>query len=117
LASDYVFTARGSRPLNDYGAVKKRLDRRIADLNGGEPLEPWTFHDCRRVFRTTLSTLNIPPHIAELCLAHRQPGLARTYDLHRFDAEKRRAFGAWATYLLSVVEPAPDRVVPIRVMR
>jgi integrase len=57
FASGYVFTARGSRPLNDFGAVKIRLDRRIADLNGGRPLEPWTFHDTRRTFRTGLSTL------------------------------------------------------------
>ena len=94
--ASFVFTARGNRPLNDFGAVKQRLDRTIAKLNGGEPVEPWTLHDCRRAFRTGLSTLNVPPHIAELCLAHRQPGLARTYDLHRFDAEKRHALNGWA---------------------
>ena len=94
FASGYVFTARGTRPLNDFGAVKTRLDRRIAELNGGKPIVAWTFHDCRRKFRTGLSTLGIAPHIAELCLAHRQPGLARTYDLHRFDQEKRYALNA-----------------------
>ena len=35
FASGYVFTARGNRPLNDFGAVKQRLDRRITELNGG----------------------------------------------------------------------------------
>src|SRR6516225_6635523 len=91
------------RALNDFGAVKQRLDRTIAKLNGGKPLDPWTLHDARRTFRTGLSTLNIPPHIAELCLAHRQPGLARTYDLHRFDQEKRHALNAWAARLLAIV--------------
>jgi len=71
-------------------------------------------HDARRTFRTGLSTLNIPPHIAELCLAHRQPGLARTYDLHRFDQEKRHALNAWAARLLAIVEPRPDKVTPLR---
>ena len=115
--SGYVFSARGDRPLNDFGAIKKRLDQRITELNGGKPIDAWTFHDCRRTFRTGLSTLGIAPHIAELCLAHRQPGLARTYDLHRFDAEKRHALNAWAAHLLGVVEPSPDRVVPLRKAR
>ena len=115
FASGYVFTARGTRPLNDFGAVKTRLDRRIAELNGGKPIAAWTFHDCRRTFRTGLSTLGIAPHIAELCLAHRQPGLARTYDLHRFDQEKRYALNAWAARLLAIVEPPPgDKVVTLR---
>jgi integrase len=114
FAAGYVFTARGSRPLNDFGAVKTRLDRRMAELNSGQSIEPWTFHDARRTFRTGLSTLGVAPHIAELCLAHRQPGLARTYDLHRFDVEKRHALNAWAARLLSIVEPAPDKVVALR---
>jgi len=114
FVSGYVFTARGSRPLNDFGAVKLRLDQRVTALNGGQPLEAWTFHDCRRAFRTGLSTLGVAPHIAELCLAHRQPGLARTYDLHRFDEEKRHALNAWAARLLAIVEPSPDKVVALR---
>jgi integrase len=116
FASDYVFSSRGNRPLNDFGAVKQRLDRRIAELNGGRPIEAWTFHDCRRSFRTGLSTQGLAPHVAELCLAHRQPGLARVYDLHKFDAEKRHALNAWAAHLLSVVEPSPDNVVQLRKM-
>jgi integrase len=114
FASGYVFSARGTRPLNDFGAVKQRLDQRIAELGGGIPVEPWTLHDARRTFRTGLSSLGIPPHVAELCLAHRQPGLARVYDLHRFDDEKRNALNAWAARLLAIVEPMPDKVVSLR---
>jgi integrase len=114
FASDHVFTARGTKPLNDFGEVKRRLDLRIAGLNGGQPIEPWTLHDTRRVFRTGLSTLGTAPHVAELCLAHRQPGLARTYDLHRFDAEKRHALNAWSARLLSIVEPSPPNVTILR---
>jgi integrase len=114
FASEYVFSARGARPLNDFGAVKKRLDARISKLNGGEPIAPWTFHDARRTFRTGLSTLGIAPHIAELCIGHQQPGLHRTYDLHRFDAEKRDALERWASRLRTIVEPPPANVVPLR---
>jgi integrase len=115
--SGYVFTARGNKPLNDFGEVKRRLDLRIAELNGGKAIEPWTFHDSRRTFRTGLSTLGIAPHIAELCLAHRQPGLTRTYDLHRFDQEKRYALNAWAAYLLAIVEPPSGKITPLRKVR
>jgi integrase len=117
FVSGYVFAARGTRPLNDFGAIKQRLDRRVVRLNGGKPIEAWTLHDARRTFRTGLSTLGIAPHVAELCLAHRQPGLARTYDLHRFDAEKRHALNAWAARLLSIVEPSPDKVVRLQKVR
>jgi integrase len=114
LACGFVFSARGNQPINDYAAIKARLDRRIAQLNGGQPIATWTLHDCRRCFRTGLSTLGVAPHVAELCLAHRQPGLARIYDLHRFEAEKRHALNAWAAHLLSIVEPLPGRVVQLR---
>ena len=112
---DYLFSARGNRPLNDFGRIKNRLDGRIAELNDGKPIAPWTFHDLRRTFRTGLSTLGIAPHIAELCIAHRQSGLARVYDLHRFEAEKREAFNRWAAHLRSIAEPPPANVVPLRV--
>jgi integrase len=111
FASGHVFAARGTRPLNDYGAVKAKLDQRIAALNGGRSLEAWVLHDARRTFRTGLSTLRIAPHVAELCLAHAQPGLARVYDLHRFEPEKRHALAAWTAHLLRIVEPSPAVVV------
>jgi integrase len=112
FASGYVFAARGTLPLNDYGAIKTKLDNKIVALNGA-PLEPWTLHDCRRTFRTGLSTLRIAPHIAELCLAHAQPGLARTYDLHRFEPEKWHALEAWAAHLMRIVESPPAVVIPL----
>jgi integrase len=75
----YIFTARGSRPFNDFGTIKIRLDKRIAGLNDGKPLDHWTFHDARRTFRTALSTRGVAPHIAELCIGHQQPKLFQTY--------------------------------------
>jgi integrase len=112
--SPFVFTARGSRPFNDFGEIKARLDDRIAHFNDSKPLDHWTLHDCRRTFRTSLSTLGIAPHVAELCIGHRQPKLFRTYDLHRFDAEKRYAFEAHAARLMQIVRPSQDKIVPLR---
>jgi integrase len=107
--ADYVLGAR-----LHYVRAKKYLDRRIAVLNGGEPLTPWRLHDLRRTMRTGLSRLQIPPHIAELCLGHAQPGLHKVYDLHKFETEKRHAFEAWAAHVLRIAEPPADVVVPLR---
>jgi hypothetical protein len=49
-----------------------------------------------------------------LCIGHRQQGLHRIYDLHKFDAEKRHAFNAWAAHVLRTVEPPEVVVVPLR---
>jgi len=97
-----------------YSTVKKVLDARIKALNGGKALPRWTWHDCLRTFRTGLSTIGIRPDIAELCIAHRQKGLARVYDQHRFDREKRDAFALWERHLLGIVAPPADNVRPLR---
>src|SRR6516162_4211627 len=97
-----------------YSTVKTALDARVKALNGGMALPRWTWHDCRRTFRTGLSTIGIRPDIAELCIAHRQKGLVRIYDQYRFDREKREAFALWERHLLGIVSPPADNVTPLR---
>jgi len=104
--SNYVFTARGNRPLNDFGTVKSRMDTRITVLNGGRPIEHWTFHDTRRLVRSTMSRLRIDSDAAEAVLAHRKRGIRATYDLYDLLAEKRRALEVWSAHLASIVEPS-----------
>src|SRR5262245_35695742 len=90
-----------------YQRSKNALDTGIKALNGGKALPRWTWHDCRRTMRTGLSTIGIPPHVAELCIAHTQKGLAKVYDQHRFDDEKRAAFEAWERRVMSIINPPP----------
>jgi integrase len=111
VGSDFVFSARGTQPINDFASLKRRLDARVAELNGGEPIPGWTWHDTRRCVRTNMSALRIEPHVAERCLAHRQPTLVRTYDLYDHEDAKREALERWATRLASIVG---DNVVPLR---
>ena len=103
----------GGAPIH-YSRAKRQLDARLTALNGGRPIPNWTWHDCRRTFRTGLSRIGILPHVAELCIGHRQQGLHRIYDLHKFDAEKRHAFNAWAAHVLWTVKPPEGVVVPLR---
>jgi len=99
----FVFsTTGGRRPISGFSKMKLRLDAAMK-----EPIAPWRFHDARRTMRTGLGALPVPNNVAELCIAHAQPGLHRTYDLHSYRDEKRRAFELWAARLLSIVEPGP----------
>jgi integrase len=97
----YVFTTTGgARPIGGFSKMKLRIDAAMK-----EPIAPWRFHDIRRTMRTGLGALPVPNNVSELCIAHAQPGLHRTYDLHSYRDEKRRAFELWAARLLSIVEP------------
>jgi integrase len=114
--SGHVFAAaRGAGAVNSFDAIKERLDGRLAALNGGKSLESFTFHDLRRTFRTGLSTLGVAPHVAELCIGHRQRGIAAVYDVNRFERERREAMERWAAHLRSIVEPPPANVVTHRI--
>ena len=110
----YVFTTTGgTRPIGGFSKMKLRIDAAMK-----EPIAPWRFHDARRTMRTGLGALPVPNNVAELCIAHAQPGLHRTYDLHSYRDEKRRAFELWAARLLSIVEPdTPANIVPFATRR
>jgi integrase len=108
---DYLFTARGNQAFSDFTGLKRRLDARITALNGGVPIPHWTLHDFRRCVRTNLSGLRVDRTVAEMILAHRQPGIVRTYDLDAHEGEKREALAAWATRLLAIVG---DNIIHLR---
>jgi len=122
---DYVFsTQSGSNPISGFSKFRKRIGKAMgegvkdapeAKIDGvSEEPENWSFHDLRRTFRTHLSALPIPVLVAELLLAHKQPGLHRVYDRHRYLQEKLEALTLWEGRLRSIVEPAPANVVAIR---
>jgi integrase len=108
---DFVFsTTGGERPISGFSKMKLKVDAAIA-----EPIAPWRFHDLRRTMRTGLGALPVPNNVAELCIAHAQPGLHKVYDLHGYRAEKRRAFELWAARVAEIVEPGgPDNVVRLK---
>lgn len=114
-AGDFVFSGRtGARPFSGFSKAKARLDGKIAEDSSA--VAPYTLHDLRRTVRTRLSELGVAPFVAEMILAHAQQGVARVYDLHRYDDEKRAALEAWERRLLAIVGPAPEpaNVVPMR---
>jgi integrase len=97
----YVFsTTDGARPISGFSKAKVRLDRALGDMAA------WRFHDLRRSVRTGLGGLPVPTKVAELVIAHAQPGLHKVYDLHSYRDEKRRALDLWARRLQAIVEGA-----------
>lgn len=58
----------------------------------------WSMHDLRRTARTNFSTLT-EPHVAEIMLGHKLPGVWQTYDRHAYLDEQRGAYNAWADRL------------------
>jgi integrase len=117
FGGDFLFsTTGGKRPVDGFSRAKSALDQLMrAEL--GEQFRPFVLHDIRRSARTQMSALPIPSDIAELTLGHRLPLLRAVYDLHAYEAERRRALELWEARLRSIVEPPPDNVVPIEAAR
>jgi integrase len=123
---DFLFSMDGAKPYNGFSKSKERLNRRVlrswraaGRIRGVDRrehrIEGWTPHDLRRTVRTRLSALRVPEPIAELVIGHARRGLARVYDQHRFEDEKREALTAWNALLKSIVDPPPiGNVVRLR---
>ena len=114
-SAGFVFEARPERPVTT--AAMSRAVIRHAEALGNEDSSDghWTPHDLRRTCRTGLAAAGIPEHVAELTIGHTRKGIAAVYDLHRYDAEKRKALEAWERRLLRIAsgENPDENVVSI----
>jgi integrase len=118
-------TSFGATPVNGWSKAKGRIDhymlrtlKALARARGDDPAEvtipPFVNHDIRRTVRTRLSALRVQDHIAEQVIGHGRKGIARVYDQHKFDDEKREALCKWEALLRSIINPPPPNVVPLR---
>ncbi len=53
------------------------------------PVSHWSPHDLRRTARTALAKLGCPDAVAEMILGHMLSGIVGTYNLHKYDQEKK----------------------------
>jgi integrase len=107
----YVFTLTGKTPISGMSKWKAKLDARMAEI-AGKPIPAWQHHDFRRVMRSYLSRV-ASPDIAERCLNHAIGGVRAHYDLHSFEAEKRRALEAWGREVERIISGKPATVTPL----
>ncbi|ENC6709565.1 integrase arm-type DNA-binding domain-containing protein [Vibrio harveyi] len=64
------------------------------EKNGLERIENWSMHDLRRTQRTNMSRL-AEPHVCEILLGHKLPGVWQTYDKDLYIDEQREAYSKW----------------------
>jgi integrase len=98
---DLVFTTTGKTPISGISKMKQRLDR-FSGVTG------WVLHDFRRAGASTLARLGFSPIVADKLLAHQPAALssvARIYQQHDFNAEKKAALEAWAAHVLRCASP------------
>lgn len=57
--------------------------------------EPWTLHDLRRTFATTLNNMGIAPHVVEQLLGHTLGGVMAVYNRSQYIPEKLDALNKW----------------------
>jgi integrase len=93
-------TSNGIQPI--WGIPRKVVDELHSDAERilGREIEHFVIHDLRRTVRTHLSRLKVPEVVGELILGHALRGIAGTYNVYDFEAEKRESLNLWASELL-----------------
>ncbi|PHM37134.1 tyrosine-type recombinase/integrase [Xenorhabdus innexi] len=62
----------------------------------------WSLHDLRRTARTNFSDFT-EPHVAEIMLGHKLPGVWQVYDKSHYIDEQRKAYGLWWAKVETIV--------------
>ena len=92
---EIVFATSGKKPFQNFGRVKKELDRRSG-------VTDWCLHDLRRSAVSGMARLGIPPHIADKILNHQSgtiSGVAAIYQRHEFLVERKDALERWGDHV------------------
>jgi integrase len=113
---DFVFAsgksgnAGGQVALRGWSKAKERLDALMvthARADGEEEpkeIEEWHLHDLRRSCATHMARLGVDRLVISKILNHAEGGVTKTYDRHRYEAEKRAALDSWALHLRAIVD-------------
>lgn len=102
---EYLFTRTGITPISGFSKARRALMKAMSEAADGAEIEHFTFHDLRRTAASGMAKLGIAPHIIEAVLNHRTGvirGVARVYNRHAYDKEKRAALDAWALHVIAI---------------
>jgi integrase len=111
-SGDLIFSTTATTPVSGWGRLKRRIDRRMAELAQQErgakvTIPPWRFHDLRRLTVTGMGELGIRGEVIERVINHQsgtRGGVAGVYNLSQLQAEKRDALESWARYVMLVID-------------
>ncbi|MDC9606398.1 tyrosine-type recombinase/integrase [Xenorhabdus griffiniae] len=109
--SEYLFTVRRGEPFTkrSYSYIVLTLNKKMAEYFDDSYI-PWSIHDLRRTMRTGVSELT-PPHVAEIMIGHKLPGVWQVYDKHTYLNEQREAYERWWEKLTKIVSRLPIKNV------
>lgn len=89
--------------FNGWSTAKPKFDVKL------ENVAPWTLHDLRRTFSTTLASLGVQQVVTEKLLNHVSGGtqspIAQVYNRYGYMDEMREAITAYDEYLSSLIRP------------
>ncbi|MDC9588765.1 site-specific integrase [Xenorhabdus sp. XENO-10] len=110
--SEYLFTvsdgkhfAQGSH-IGVVAVLNKKMSTHLPDYTY------WSIHDLRRTMRTGVSELT-SPHVAEIMIGHKLPGVWQVYDKHTYLNEQREAYERWWEKLTKIVSRSPSQERPV----
>lgn len=101
---DHVYPANGrGRGVGATGGMRPATMSHFITDNKYFGLPRWTPHDLRRTARTEMSALEIPERHAEAVLNHKQSGVKKVYDRHKYDKQKESALKKWNEHLKNLL--------------
>ena len=99
------------RPGLDLCNLNQKIDQRIKNA-GGTPPKNWRIHDIRRTVRTRLAALGVSRDVAEALIGHVgfRNEMERTYNLHEYWPEKRKALAMWEANLRAIIDGTAEKI-------
>ncbi|AOM39929.1 site-specific integrase [Xenorhabdus hominickii] len=106
--SEYLFVTFEKKPFSKSGHTKliERLNKEMSKYFD-DSYTFWSIHDLRRTMRTGVSELT-PPHVAEIMIGHKLPGIWQVYDKHTYLNEQREAYELWWNKVTKIVSRSPN---------
>jgi hypothetical protein len=106
----HVFPAtHGAGPINAFGVVKKRLDKRLPST-----VRPWRYHDLRRTARKLMTRAGVRPDVGELAIGHSIEGIRAVYDdITEYRPFVEHALECVANEVDKILNPPKDNIVPM----
>ncbi|MDR0218235.1 MAG: site-specific integrase [Enterobacteriaceae bacterium] len=113
LGSTYLFVVNDGEPFSrgSYTNMILTLNKKMSKYFDNS-YTSWSIHDLRRTMRTGVSELT-PPHVAEIMLGHKLPGIWQMYDKHTYLNEQREAYERWWDKLTKIVSRSPSQKYPV----
>lgn len=104
----YIFSIKSGERMVRSGhcGLIKSLNKKMA--NHFDNYVTWSIHDLRKTMRTGISELT-QPHVAEIMLGHKLPGIWQVYDKHTYLEEQREAYEKWWDKLTKIVYHSPNQ--------